>query len=149
MVDGALQKGDIDVILELATAYPLRVFPDAVGMTKKNMEDLLVYWDLVFHTFGPKNKLFQQSAARLAELSAWVSELCKRENLSPGGFGMAIWEAADRGTYCMSTPAGPLPAVSRHRHHGARDFGAHWGVRGTPGAVGAGPGLARAGPRRL
>lgn len=97
MVDAALAKGQIDVVPELAAAYPLRVFPDAVGLSRENREDLLVYGDLVFNAFGPKNELFLKSAARLAELSAWVTELCKRENLSAGGFGMAIWEAADEG----------------------------------------------------
>jgi cytochrome P450 len=31
------------------------------------------------------------------EATTWVMESCKRENLSPGGWGMAVYEAADRG----------------------------------------------------
>ncbi|WP_326645788.1 cytochrome P450 [Streptosporangium sp. NBC_01755] len=89
--------GEFDAMPALAAAFPLKVFPDAVGLPKEGREDLLAYGDLVFNAFGPKNDLFTRSANRLAELSAWVTTLCAREVLAEGGFGAEIWAAADRG----------------------------------------------------
>lgn len=98
LVDRLLANpGPVDAMRDLATAFPLKVFPDAVGLPPGGRENLLAYGDLVFNAFGPQNEQFRRSAARLAELSAWVSELCQRENLAPGGFGHQIWEASDRG----------------------------------------------------
>lgn len=99
LVDSVLAGGttDIDAMADLAAAFPLKVFPDAVGLPEDNRIDLLAYGDLVFNAFGPQNEHFLRGAARLSELSQWVTTLCQRENLSPDGFGSAIWAAADRG----------------------------------------------------
>lgn len=98
IVDQALSAGGVvDAMSELATPFPLKVFPDAVGLPDEGRENLLAYGDLVFNAFGPQNEQFHRSAARLAELSAWVTDLCQRENLRPGGFGAQVWEASDRG----------------------------------------------------
>ncbi|GAA4685628.1 cytochrome P450 [Gordonia humi] len=97
-VDQVLARGGvIDAMNELAAPFPLKVFPDAVGLPPERRRDLLAYGDLVFNAFGPQNALFEKSATRLTQLSAWVTTLCRRENLAPGGFGASIWEAADRG----------------------------------------------------
>ena len=50
-------------ILELARAYPLRVFPDAVGLGPEGRENLLAYGSMVFNAFGPRNRLFLDSMA--------------------------------------------------------------------------------------
>lgn len=98
-VDRALAAGGVlDGMAELAAAFPLKVFPDAVGLhPTENRDNLLAYGDLVFNAFGPQNEHFHRSAGRLAELSEWVTRLCQRESLEPDGFGAKIWEAADRG----------------------------------------------------
>lgn len=97
VVDLVLARGEIDAMTDLAAAFPLRVFPDAVGLPNENREKLLAYGDLVFNAFGPRNDLFVDSAQRLGELSSWITHLCQRENLAPNGFGARIWEASDRG----------------------------------------------------
>jgi cytochrome P450 len=95
VVDAALEITEFDAVETLAT-FPLKVFPDAVGLPAEGRENLLAYGDLVFNAFGPSNALLERSAARLGELSAWVTELCRRESLADGGFGAAIWAAANR-----------------------------------------------------
>ncbi|TQM11548.1 cytochrome P450 [Pseudonocardia kunmingensis] len=98
LVDRVIARGgEADAMTEIAAAFPLKVFPDAVGLPNEGRENLLAYGDLVFNAFGPQNENFRRSAARLAELSQWVSDLCRRENLAPEGFGADIWTAADRG----------------------------------------------------
>ena len=99
LVAQVLDAGDaeLDAVPALAQAFPLRVFPDAVGLPPEGREHLLPYGDHAFNAFGPSNDLVANGAPRVAELSAWVNARCAREELAPGGFGARIWEAADRG----------------------------------------------------
>ncbi|GAA2425713.1 cytochrome P450 [Streptomyces macrosporus] len=98
MVDHVLARGvEFDAFTELARAFPLRVFPDAVGLGPDGRENLLPYGNMAFNAFGPVNDLVKADAPRAAELSGWVNAQCVREALAPGGFGARIWEAADRG----------------------------------------------------
>lgn len=88
---------EVDGYADLAAAFPLRVFPDAVGIGVEGRENLLPYGDHLFNAFGPGNDLVQKGAGRIGDLSAWVNSQCAREALAPGGFGQAIWAAADCG----------------------------------------------------
>lgn len=99
LVERVLAGGEteLDAVPALAEAFPLRVFPDAVGLPPDGRENLLPYGDHAFNAFGPGNDLVAKGAPRVAELSAWVNARCAREELAPDGFGARIWEAADRG----------------------------------------------------
>jgi 4-methoxybenzoate monooxygenase (O-demethylating) len=98
LVDEVLAAGTtFDAVPALAEVFPLRVFPDAVGLGPDGRENLLPYGDHAFNAFGPPNELVAKGEPRVAELSGWVGEQCRRENLSDDGFGAAIWAAADRG----------------------------------------------------
>jgi 4-methoxybenzoate monooxygenase (O-demethylating) len=56
LIDRCLQKsvalGQIDGIQDLAQPYPLKVFPDAVGLGDGDRENLLVYGDMIFNSMG-------------------------------------------------------------------------------------------------
>ncbi|MEU6039923.1 cytochrome P450 [Actinomadura sp. NPDC047616] len=98
LVDEVLADGDeFDAVTRLAQAFPLRVFPDAVGLPKEGRDNLLPYGDHAFNAFGPPNALVKKGEPRVPELAGWVGEQCRRERLSAGGFGAQIWAAADRG----------------------------------------------------
>ncbi|GAB2468643.1 cytochrome P450 [Streptomyces incanus] len=98
LVDRVLAEGpEVDAFAALAKAFPLRVFPDAVGLGPDGRENLLPYGNMAFNAFGPVNDLVTADAHRVAELSAWVNAQCAREALSEDGFGARIWAAADRG----------------------------------------------------
>ena len=60
LVDGLIARGNVDVVADLAEAYPLAVFPDALGMARENRRFLLPYGDMVFNSFGPRNALFDK-----------------------------------------------------------------------------------------
>lgn len=110
LVDAVLAAGpELDAVPALAEAFPLRVFPDAVGIPDEGRENLLPYGDFLFNAFGPRNELMEAGLADAGRLGAWVNEQCRREMLAPGGFGAAIWAAADRGDI---TP-GQAPLVVR------------------------------------
>jgi hypothetical protein len=96
-VDELLQRGSFDAVADLAEAYPLSVFPDAVGLKVDGREHLLPYAGVVFNAFGPPNELRQTAIERSAPHQAYVAEQCQRDNLAPGGFGACIHAFADKG----------------------------------------------------
>lgn len=97
LIDALIAKGEFDAASDLAEAFPLKVFPDAVGLGPEGRENLMGYGNMVFNLFGPKNKIFEESAKSAGALSAWVAESCTRAALKPGGFGEIVYQAADEG----------------------------------------------------
>ena len=97
LVDRLLDLRRFDAATEIAQAYPLRVFPDALGLDANERENLLPIGDLNFNGFGPRNELFEASFRKAAPLLPWLAEKCGRDHLRPGSFGAQIYEAADRG----------------------------------------------------
>lgn len=97
-VDELLARGTFDGVADLAEAYPVSVFPDAVGLTKEGREHLLPYAAVVFNAFGPPNELRRQAIERSLPHQAWVTQQCQREALAPGGFGACIHARVDDGT---------------------------------------------------
>lgn len=97
MLGELLRRGRFDAVTDLAEAFPLSVFPDAVGLRREGREHLLPYAGLAFNAFGPDNELRRRALAEAAPHVAWVMEQCQRANLAPGGFGAQIHAAADAG----------------------------------------------------
>src|SRR3954463_3894781 len=105
-VDELLARKSFDAIADLAEAYPMSVFPDAMGLKQEGRENLLPYAGLVFNAFGPPNKLRQDAIERSAPHQAYVAEQCQRDNLAPGGFGACIHAHVDSGN--ITAPEAPL-----------------------------------------
>ncbi len=97
LADRLVGAGICDGIADIAEAFPLTVFPDALGMAREGRECLLPYGNFVFNSMGPHNPLLAASLAELPPLNDWVTRQSQRDALAPGGFGAAIHEAADRG----------------------------------------------------
>lgn len=97
LIDRILEKGRFDAVPDLCAAYPLKVFGDAVGVPAGGRQHLLPYGDMVFNGFGPINERFKTRLAAAQESIAWIGEVCKRENLTPDGFGAQLYRAADDG----------------------------------------------------
>jgi 4-methoxybenzoate monooxygenase (O-demethylating) len=86
-----------DGVRDLSEAFPLQVFPDTIGLRESGREHLLPYATSVFNAFGPRNAIFEDGQRTANEATEWVTASCRRANLAPGGWGMAVFEAADRG----------------------------------------------------
>lgn len=97
LAERLVAKRRFDAVTELSEVYPMLVFPDTIGVPEEGREKLLVYAAAVFNAFGPRNAIFERGNAIAADAIAWVANACKRENLTPGGWGMAVYEAADAG----------------------------------------------------
>lgn len=96
-VDELLALRSFDAIADLAEAFPMSVFPDAMGLKQEGRENLLPYAGLVFNAFGPPNQLRQDAIDRSAPHQAYVAEQCQRENLAPDGFGGCVHARVDAG----------------------------------------------------
>ncbi len=99
LIDALLTRGSFDAIHELAEAFPLTVFPDAVGMPAENRRFLLPYGNMVFNSFGPRNAFFEAAVADAAPVLEWVQAQSRRDALSATGFGAAIHAATDDGAF--------------------------------------------------
>lgn len=101
LLDGVLASARggeaVDGIARIAEVYPLKVFPDAVGLEPQGRENLLLYGDMIFNAFGPRNELLARSAQKVQPVTAWIMAHCQRAMLRPGGFGDQIYQAADAG----------------------------------------------------
>ncbi|KRA24512.1 cytochrome [Microbacterium sp. Root61] len=98
VVDEVLTRGtEFDAVTDLAEVFPLRVFPDAVGLGKTGREHLLPYGDFAFNAFGPQNELVTTAAATIGPTMDWIGVQCQRQNLTTDGIGAQIWAASDRG----------------------------------------------------
>jgi len=92
LVDRLLAAGTCDGIAE---AYPLTVFPDALGMEQAGRENLLPFGNFVFNSMGPDNDLLAASLAELPPLAEWATRQSQRDRLSPDGIGAIIHATAD------------------------------------------------------
>jgi len=97
LVDQLVEKRHIDAVKDLGEVFPLSIFPDLIGLRDDGREHLIPYGTTAFNAFGPRNALLQRSLAAATEATAWVAESCKRHQLKPGGWGIRVYEAADRG----------------------------------------------------
>src|ERR1700722_15828722 len=96
-IDKGLEVGSFDAVTELSIAYPLKVFPDAVGIAAEEREMLLPYGSMVFNTMGPKNDLYHAALAPVDKILPWVMQRCARNALRPGSLGAEVYKYADTG----------------------------------------------------
>ncbi|HSG55212.1 MAG TPA: cytochrome P450 [Paracoccaceae bacterium] len=97
LVDELVARRRFDAVTELGEVFPMQVFPDTIGLMDEGREHLLDYAAIVFNAFGPRNAVFEQGNRGKEAAVGWVTEACKRGNLKPGGWGMAVYAAADAG----------------------------------------------------
>lgn len=97
LVERLVEQREFDAVADLAEAYPLKVFPDAVGISEQGRENLLPYGSMVFNSFGPRNDLFDDAMANAGPVRDWIMSKCSRAALAPDGLGMQIFNAVDAG----------------------------------------------------
>ena len=136
----------------LAEAFPLRVFPDAVGIAKRGPgEPAALRRPPVQRVRSRQRPGRQGGPADRASCPRWVNAQCARDALTDDGFGAQIWAAADRGD--ITPEQAPLVVRSlllgRRGHHGARPVRRAVRLRDQPRAVAAAARAAVAGARRV
>jgi cytochrome P450 len=97
LVDRLVELREFDGVADLAESYPLKVFPDAVGLAEQGRENLMPYGTMVFNSFGPRNDLFEKAMANAGPVREWIMSKCSRAALAPDGLGIKIFHAVDAG----------------------------------------------------
>jgi len=97
LADELVARGRVDAVKDVAEAYPLSVFPKAIGLGSEGLENLLPYGAMVFNGFGPRNAHFNAAMAAAAKVVPYITGQCARDKLSPDGLGAIIWTAVDTG----------------------------------------------------
>jgi 4-methoxybenzoate monooxygenase (O-demethylating) len=97
LIDRVVEQREFDGVADLAEAYPLKVFPDAVGISEQGRENLMPYGTMVFNSFGPRNDLFDKAMANAGPVREWITSKCSRAALAPDGLGIKIFHAVDAG----------------------------------------------------
>ena len=97
LVDRLVEQREFDGVADLAESYPLKVFPDAVGLAEQGRENLMPYGTMVFNSFGPRNDLFDKAVANAGPVREWIMSKCSRAALAPDGLGIKIFHAVDAG----------------------------------------------------
>jgi len=97
LLDRLVEQREIDAVKDLGEIYPVKVFPDALGLAEVGRENLLRYGNMVFNAFGPHNRIFQEALKSYEPVRDWIMTQCRRENLRPGGFGEQIYQAVETG----------------------------------------------------
>jgi len=140
LVDALVRRGTFDGAEDCAKAFPLRVFPDAVGLRSEGRENLLTFGDMVFNAFGPRNARLETALAATSVVLPAIMEMCRRDALAENGLGARVYDAVDAGEltedeaamlvrsllsagldttigaiaaalYCLATSAGALDAL--------------------------------------
>jgi cytochrome P450 len=99
LLDALLDSGtaEVDGHLDVASAYVLKAFPDALGLPEEGRHHLLRFGDAAFNAFGPQNDIYHRAMARSQDAIAWVDANTKREAVDPDGLGGQMFKAADTG----------------------------------------------------
>jgi cytochrome P450 len=97
LVDLLVARGRFDAVKDLAEVYPLRVFPDALGIPREGRENLLPYGNMVFNAFGPRNDFFEAAMRDADRVRESIMKNCARESLRPDGLAGDIYAAVDKG----------------------------------------------------
>ncbi|HEV8020704.1 MAG TPA: cytochrome P450 [Candidatus Lustribacter sp.] len=98
LVAQLVERGRFDAIADLAVAFPLEVFPDAVGLCADGRENLAPYGNAVFNANGPMDGArFASALSDAARVGPWILAQCRREALAPGGLGADVYVSVDSG----------------------------------------------------
>jgi cytochrome P450 len=97
LIDRTAARENVDGVADIAQAYVLEVFPDAVGLAPDGRENLLAYGNMVFNSFGPRNDVFLESTEEADAVRDWIMQRCERDALSPSGLGREVYAGVDAG----------------------------------------------------
>src|SRR5690606_3718111 len=99
----ACEGATVDAVADITQAFVYKVLPDLIGLPEEGRQHMYAFGNMVWATMGPMNALFDEAMRDTSgEVIAWAGACVKRENLSAGSLGMAMYEAADRGEITLA-----------------------------------------------
>lgn len=99
LVDALLDRGEIDLVADMAEVLPVNVALDIIGVPREedNRNQLLGWASETYHCCAPETKVEPEHYKSMDKLYGWAKEYMAREKLSPGSTGVMTWEAVDDG----------------------------------------------------
>jgi cytochrome P450 len=97
LVDRVLAKGTFDAVKDLAEPLPVQCVAHLIGLPPDQWQPLLELADSIFTVYGPMNDLTRENLEGANRFYEYCAVEAARENLRPGSWGAAIYEAADSG----------------------------------------------------
>jgi cytochrome P450 len=99
LVAELVERRDFCGVYDLAETYVSGTFPEALGLrdSPQRRDNLFLLGALNFDGQGPKNARYEETQRKADLIWDWFLDSMKREAMVTGGFGEAIFEAADRG----------------------------------------------------
>lgn len=116
MCDRIAAAGAFEAVTALIEPYVLTAFSDALGV-ELHFDNLIVIGNHSFNASGPRNALFEASAAKAAAISDWFEHNQRAEAMRPGGFGAQVFAAEAAG----ELPAGSASPMLRTLIRGGMD----------------------------
>jgi len=107
LLDRVLVQRSFDAQKDIANVFPLKVFGDALGIDGDSRETLLVFGDLVFNIFGPRNSVLQRAWDLADKHNAvdWMRTRTQRDALRENSLGHQLHQLADSGDFTEAESA--------------------------------------------
>lgn len=109
ILDDVVARGEVDAVAEIAEAFPLSVFTDAVGldpaMGLDERRKLLLYGRMVNNSFGPRNKMYVDALAAAEGVGEWIMKQCQPGSFRPDSIGRRIHDKAAASGYSVDEAA--------------------------------------------
>jgi len=103
-IDTLLERESFDGVVELAHYLPLAIVTELVGLNEEGRANMLEWAAAIFNAFGPiENARTLDGLAIAQHVIGYVLERLDRASLIPGGWGEALFIAADAGTISEHT----------------------------------------------
>jgi cytochrome P450 len=97
-VEVLLDRGEFDGVEDVAEAFILKVFPDAVGVRLPRTE-ILAIGEMRFNQSGPPNELYHRAMERAQPYLQWFEDSVQRDGVIKGSIAEMLFEAEDRGEF--------------------------------------------------
>ncbi len=112
LVERLCDQRDVDGARDIAEAFVIENFPASLGL-EPHRENMVMVGNFNFNALGPKNALYEKSAAELESISEWFNAAQGREGIKPGSFSEQVYEAADAGEIEEEVARGLVRTVLR------------------------------------
>jgi cytochrome P450 len=97
LVNRLVAKKRFCAVAELATALPVDIVANAIGLPAEGRERMLVWAEQMFTCFGPMNNRTRSAFPVMQEMMHYAKTHAVRGNLKPGSWAEGIIDAVDRG----------------------------------------------------
>jgi cytochrome P450 len=112
LADQVCAAGAVDGARDIAEAFVTKALPDAIGL-EHHRRNMVIVGNYNFNALGPKNALYEKSAADLASIAEWFDAVQNREGAAPGSFGEQVYQAEDAGLLDPGTARGLVRTMLR------------------------------------